>query len=235
MRPRARPRGFTLVELLIAIGVLALISLLIYGAFAGMRNSKEGVARLGDRLHEGREALRRMTRELQSAYVSAHVPLDLSLAVVRTAFIGTRGTPADEVHFNTFAHRRLDRDARESDQAEIGYFGAPNPKDHHIVDLVRRLDRRPDLDPDKGGRVDVLATDIDLFDLQYLDPFTGDWVETWDTRQAAGQPDRLPLQVRITLVLNGGRRRTADRSRDTLRFVTKVGIPMHQILTFAIQ
>jgi hypothetical protein len=78
-----------------------------------------------------------------------------------------------------------------------------------------------------------LATDIDLFDLQYLDAQTGQWQETWDTSQTTGQPDRLPLQVRVILVLNGGSRAAADRGRGTLRFVTKVGLNMLQPLTFA--
>ena len=44
----------------------------------------------------------------------------------------------------------------------------------------------PDDEPAKGGRVEVLCTDIELFELEYLDPQTGSWVETWDTTQAAG-------------------------------------------------
>jgi general secretion pathway protein J len=232
----SRERGFTLVELIIAIGVLAVIAMLIYVAFAGMRNSKEGVGRLGDRLHEGREALRRITRELQGAYISKHQPIDTSMTVVKTIFKGTRGTPGDRIDFNSFAHRRLDRNSHESDQAEIAYFTARNPKNTDVVDLVRRLDKTPDVEPEKGGRVDVLATDVELFNLEYLDAFTGEWVESWDTTQAAtGQPDRLPLQVKVSLVLGGGRRKNEDRGKGTLRFVTKVAIPVNQALTFAIQ
>jgi general secretion pathway protein J len=234
MRSRARRvRGFTLLELLVAIGVLAMISMLIYGAFAGLKRSKEGVERVSDRYREGRLAMARITRELQSAYVSSHAPIDQGAVVVKTAFIGKAGTPADRVDFNSFAHLRIDRDAHESDEAEIGYFGSPDPKNDGVIDLARRSSTKLDIDPDKGGRVEVLATDIDLFDLEYLDPTTGQWVESWDTTQAIGQPNRLPIQVRILLVLNGGKRKDSDRGQDTIRFMTKVGIQMHRALTFA--
>jgi general secretion pathway protein J len=103
-----------------------------------------------------------------------------------------------------------------------------------VLDLVRRIDVHPDLEPDKGGRVDVVATDIDLFDLEYLDPLTGLWAEEWDSTQATDQPDRLPVQVRITLVLNGGRRKATERAHDMLKYVTKVAIPMNHPLSFAI-
>jgi len=228
-------RGFTLIEVLIAVGVLAMISTLIYGAFSGLRTSKEGVSRLSGRYHEGRQAIARIARELQSAYVSLHRPLDQSTQVVKTAFIGKRGSPADRLDFNSFSNRRFDRDSHESDQCEISYFGSPDPKRSSVVDLARRVSKQLDLEPEKGGRVDVLATDIDLFELSYLDPMTGMWTEDWDTTQAIGQPDRLPLQVRVLLVLNGGQRPGLGRGQSTIRFATKVALPISQALTFGVQ
>jgi general secretion pathway protein J len=91
------------------------------------------------------------------------------------------------------------------------------------------------MDPQKGGRVEVLATDIDLFDLEYLDALTGQWLETWDTRQAIGQANRMPLQIRVLLVLNGGHRTSAGRGRETIRLINKVALPIQRPLTFATQ
>ncbi len=227
--------GFTLIELLIATGVLAAICVLIYSAFAGMRSSKEGVERIDDRFHEGREALRRLSRELSGAYISMHRPLDPMLVVVKTAFIGTRGTPADRLDFNSFSNRRFDKNAHESDQCELSYFGLSDPKHSGVTDLVRRISPRLDVKPDKGGRVDVLATDIDLFKLRFLDPLTGSWVETWDSTDTVSHTNQLPIYVHVKLVLNGGRRSFVGRGQTTLRFETKIPIPMYQPLSFAIE
>ena len=227
--------GLTLIEVMVAIAVLAMISMILYGAFATMRNSKAGLERLTDRYREGRLALARISRELQSAYLSMHVPIDQQLAVSRTAFVGSPGTPADRLDFTSFAHRRLDRDAHESDQAEISYFGSENPDEDGVIDLARRTQSPIDLDPQTGGRVEVLATDIDLFKIEYLDPLTSEWVDTWDTTQATAQPDRLPLQVKVLLVLNGGRRTGVDQGRETIRLVTKIVLPISQPLRFATQ
>lgn len=229
-----RRAGFTLIELLVAIAVLSMISVLIYSAFAGMKRSREGIQRVGDRYREGRLAMSRITRELSSAYVSNHVPIDQSIAVVKTAFVGTRGTPADRVDFDTFANVRMDRDSHESDQAEVSYYGEAD-KGKSSTNLVRRVSTKLDLEPKRGGRVEVLATDIDLFDLEYLDPATGQWTETWDTTQATGQLGRLPLQVRVILVLNEGKRSGDGRARQPIRFATKIPIAMQRALTFATQ
>lgn len=235
MRRRRRVAGFTLIELLIAISILSMLSILIYGAFANMRRTKQGLERIGDRDREGRNAMARIVRDLSSAYISAHLPPDVSMAVVKTAFIGTSGTPADRIDFNSFSNIRRDRNSHVSDQAEISYYGDPDPEDPQKIDLVRRISEYPDLEPNKGGRIEVLATDIDLFDVEYLDPVTGTWVENWDSTQAAGQANRMPLQVRVTLVLNNGRRDNAGRGRGTLRFATQFALPIHNQLTFAIQ
>jgi general secretion pathway protein J len=230
---KRRSRGFTLIEVLISIAILAAITSLLFGAFSALKRSKDGLSRVQDRQREGRLAMARITRELQSAYLSAHIPLNQALLVQKTIFKSERGSPADRLDFTAFANRRLDRDSHVSDQCELSYFGSPNPDGSGTTDLVRRVDTELDLEPTKGGKVEVLATDIDLFDLQYLDATTGQWQENWDTTQTTGQPDRLPLQVRVILVLNGGARSGSDRGRGTIRLVTKVGLNMLQPLTFA--
>lgn len=235
MRRRVQSRGFTLIELMIAVGVLAMIAALLFGAFSGLASTRAGVSRLADRYHQGRAALRRMSHELRGAYLSAHVPIDQNLSVQSTAFIGTRDTPTDRVDFNSFSHRRLDRDAKESDQAELSYFGSPNPNGSGELDLVRRISPRLDNDPDRGGRVQVLATDIDIFDVSYLDASTGMWTDKWDSTQALGQNNRLPLQVRIVLTLNGGARLSSGRSPRPLRFVTKIAMALRGPLTFGVE
>jgi general secretion pathway protein J len=232
---RAAERGFSLVEMLIAVGVLAGVCMLIYSAFAGMQNSKEGVARIDDRYHEGREAIRRIARELSSAYVSLHKPIDQTLWVQKTEFVGTTGTPADRLDFNSFSYTRFDRNAHESDQCELSYFGSPDPKNSGVVDLVRRVNPHLDLKPEKGGRFDVLASDIDLFKLKYLDPLTGQWTEMWDSNDTLSHQNQLPVFVSVKLVLNGGKRAGYSRGQGTLRFETKVAIPMYQPLSFAIE
>lgn len=230
---RPRRRGFTLIEVIISIAILAAITSLLFGAFSALKRSKDGLSRVQDRQREARLAMARITRELQSAYLSAHVPLNQALQIQKTIFKGERGTPADRLDFTAFANRRLDKNSHVSDQCELSYFGMPNPDGSGTTDLVRRIDTELDLDPTRGGKIEVLATDIDLFDLQYLDAQTAQWQESWDTTQTTGQPDRLPLQVRVILVLNGGARSAAERSRGTIRLVTKVGLNMLQPLTFA--
>lgn len=226
-RGRRRARGLTLVEVLIAIAILSLIGTLIYGAFDGMSRTRRGIGQMTDRYHQGRAALARISRELQSAFLSRHQPLDQNYIVRKTAFVGQDSSPADRVDFTAFAHLRLSANAHESDQAEIGFFAARDPENSGKLDLVRRESKYIDLEPTKGGTINVLAEDIESFSIQYFEPITGEWVDSWDSTQPAAQLDRMPMQVWITLVLKNG------PSGKPIKFETKVPIAMQVPLAFA--
>ena len=228
LRRRARSRGLTLLEVLVSIGILALISTLIYGAFDGMARSRAGLTKLDDRYQQGRSALARMSRELQSAFLSMHQSSQQSQWIRTTAFVAKDQGTSDRVDFTSFSHWRLGRDLHESDQNELGYFVARDPDRSDKYDLVRREQKEIDLEPTKGGMINVICEDVSQFDLSYLDPLTGEWSETWDSTQAAGQFQRLPVQIKISLVLNGG------IGNAPIKLETRVPIPMQSAVSFAI-
>ena len=148
IRRRVHQRGLTLVEVLVSVAVLAMIATLIYGTFDALSRAKKGEAQRGDRTRQARAALDRMSREMQSAYLSMHTPTVPTLQTRVTAFMGKNGSPYDRVDFTAFAHLRTNRDAKESDQAEIGYFAVPDPDkdgktivEHNPLMLYYWLDR----------------------------------------------------------------------------------------------
>lgn len=222
-----RRRGLTLVEVMVSIAVVAMIGTVIFGAFQGMSRARDNMEAVSDRHHQGRAALSRMSRELGSAFLSAHLPPDaLTNPTHQTAFMATDSGSNDRVDFNSFSHRRLRADSHESDQNELSYFTATDPETGRL-DLVRRESKYLDGDPARGGIVQVLAEDIESFELRYLDPLTGEWLETWDSTQMTAQFGRLPAQVWITLAMRGG------PEGAPARFETKVPLAMQLPIDFA--
>lgn len=222
---RAGQRGLTLIEVMVAVSVLTLISVLVYGAFSTITRGKQAASDISERYRVGRLAMSRMARELQTAFISLHVAATPSLNTRVTAFTGK----ASRVDFDAFAHRRLAKDAHESDQCELSYFSQSNPKKQNQLDLVRREQVIIDDQHGKGGVSQVLADDIDSFTLKYLDPMSGLWTDTWDTTSTIGQPNRLPLQVEIYLVLKAG------PAGEPIRLRTKTTLQMLQPLSFALK
>jgi general secretion pathway protein J len=218
----------TLLEVLVSLAILAMIALLIYGAFDSLSRGKKGEAMRADRARQGREAVLRMVHEISSTFLSMHSPQTLVLATRQTAFVGQNSIPFDRLDFTAFAHRRLQKDAKESDQCEVGYFAAEDPDVPGKMDLARREQTPIDVQPTRGGIVNVLAEDIEIFDIRYMDPTTGLWMESWDTTQTSAQLNRLPLEVRITLKLKG------VPGMDSSTYATKAMLPMLQPLSFGI-
>ena len=230
MSRRAAQRGLTLLEVLVSVGILSMVAALVYGALDGMQRSRTGIERIGDRYHQGRQALSRMSRELQSAFLSLHQPGQIGYAVRTTVFIGTDSDESDRVDFSSFSHRRLLRNVHESDQNELSYFMGRDPDRSDKYDLLRREQKEIDLEPTRGGVVNVLCEDVTAFEVDYLEPSTDTWLSSWDSTQPAsqGQFNHLPLQVRIRLTLRGG---AADKP---IKLMTKITLGMQTPLTFGI-
>ena len=221
-------RGFTLLEVILAVAVLAVVGTMVYGGFSQTALNK---ARVEEDVNHSRivhMALERMARELTMAFVSTHTNPSLDLRVVETAFIGKNNGKDDRVDFTSFSHRRLYRNARESDQNEISYFVTQHPDDRDVQVLARREQNRIDEDPRRGGKSQILVENIEEFNLEYFDPLLSDWVQTWDTEDVLAQPNRLPTQIRILLSVKDPRRRG-----ETQTFGTRVTIPLTYALNHA--
>jgi len=215
-RRGTRKRGLTLVEVLVAIAIFAIVAVVVFGGFNQTMINKRVVEEEADRTHVIRVSLERMVRELSMAYVSVQVNINPSLQTMNTCFIGGRGGRGHRIDFTSFSHRRLYRDAHESDQNELSYFVTTDPEDSSKLVLARREQNRIDDDPQTGGTVQVMVRDVVEFDAEYLDPLSGEWIEEWDTRDLTHQPNRLPIQVKLSLTV-----RDEDAPRGQRTYVTR--------------
>lgn len=204
---RSRTSGMSLIEVMIAITILAMISTLVYSGFTTTARHKARIEAEIDRSHLISAALERMVREISMAYVSqqGNASNQNGVGAVLTTFYGKDQGTRDRLDFTAFAHQRLFRNAHESDQCEISYFVTDHPEEDRLV-LARREQNRIDERPDRGGRVEILLDDVKGIDFEYLDPMTIEWSRSWDAIGAAGQPNRLPMQVRIVLSIPDPRR-----------------------------
>jgi len=221
--------GMTLIEAMIAITILSIVTTLVYGGFSQTMRNKTRVEEQSDRAHVIRVAMERLVRELSQAFVSVHVNPNPSLQSILTCFHGYRHGGASRIDFTSFSRRRLYRDAHESDQNELSYFIARHPEERDQRVLVRREQRRIDDQPDRGGQLTILVEDVREFQLEYLDPQTLDWVDTWDAAPNGGQANRLPYQVRIRLEVPG----IVDPRR-TERYSTRAVVPITWALNHAV-
>jgi general secretion pathway protein J len=208
-------RGFTLMEVMVAVAITALMGTIVAMAFQTGFRAKEVVEGEAEHYRMVRVALNRMAREIGSAYVSdRYDPKRYRDSNDRpTNFVGER----DRLLFTTFAHQRLYTDSKESDQAVVEYFVETSTEKgaRGRQELKRRVNPNVGERMDRGGTTDVLFEGVKKLEFEYWDSERKQWDDEWDTRRNEKKAF-LPTRVRITLValdVNGKEARYTTQAR----------------------
>ncbi|MCE9666693.1 GspJ family type II secretion system protein [Myxococcus stipitatus] len=215
-----RARGFTLMEVMVAVAITALMGTVVAMAFQSGLAAKDSVEAEADRYRQVRVAMNRMTREIGSAFVSARYDLKRyrDQQDRPTNFIGE----SDRLLFTTFAHQRLYTDVKESDQAVVEYFVEPTSDKtaRGRMDLMRRVDPNVGGERmDRGGTTDVLLEGVKKLEFEYWNTEKKEWDDEWDTRRTE-QKSILPTRVRITLY-------AVDETGKEARYTTQARIMLN--------
>jgi general secretion pathway protein J len=212
-------RGFTLMEVVIAIAITAFIGVVIGVSFNTTIQNKDIIEGQAEHYRMLRAAMGRMVREIGAAYVSdRYDPKRYRDAYDRpTNFIGTR----DKLMFSTLAHQRLYADAKESDQMIVEYQvkSSPDPKARGRNDLVRREKVLLEERMERGGTEDSLFEGAKKIEFQYWNSERKQWEDEWDTRRTE-RKSILPTRVKITLF-------AVDESGKEVKYTTQARIMLN--------
>jgi general secretion pathway protein J len=194
-----RSHGFTLIEVITAVGITAFIGVVIGVTFNTTIANKDVIEGQAERYRMLRTALNRMTREIGAAYISDRFdPKRYRDAFDRpTNFIGTR----EKLLFTSLSHQRLYADAKESDQAVIEYSvkRSPDRKAKDRQDVIRREKVILEERMERGGSEDILFEGIKKLEFQYWNSERKQWEDEWDTRRTERRTV-LPTRVKVTLI-----------------------------------
>ncbi len=211
-------RGFTLLEMMLAISILAIILAMIASSFSAVAHSK---VHAEDRLEvdrEGRAILWQLSSELRGAIQTPLVPS-------RVILIGTgqvrSALPLDAITFSTLdcGHRR----AISGFGAEqlIEYTEEPNPNHRGWYLLTRSQGSALMSTTSAGaGTPVILADNVISFHIRYFDG--NKWSESWESG-ALPRTQQLPVAVAMDLQLG-------TENGKVMNFSTQVTLPMAVML-----
>jgi general secretion pathway protein J len=185
-------RGFTLLEVLIAVAILSIVLTALYGTFFMSSRAMEDMDESMTKLQETRKAIDILRRELESAYYK-------------------------EDNEKTFV-KVLDKDlyGKQATQLEFTAFTTVRPGLSKISYYMEEKDKKRTLFKKIGssfGKEESEGTDI----MEDLDEFTIEakyqdkWVKTWDTGITKKMPDEI--KISLSVIIKGRKVTLSDMAR----------------------
>src|SRR5262245_57571903 len=213
-----KDKGFTLLEVMVAVVLLAVTAFLVYQSMGSAVGSKERFENRATAYRGATVFLDRLTRELSTTVLYSSVEM-LGVAangeqLSKSVFSGINNGDQDKLIFDTLSHTRYLKDSKESDLAELTYWLDPQEDSNGLYVIKRRDKSPPDAEPGEKGKVTVLLDGVKEFNLRYYDPVKTEYKDEWDTTKV-DFANRLPRAVEITLVLQD-----PGDEENTLRFQT---------------
>lgn len=184
----ANRKGFTLLEILIALSLVAILTTALYGVYFSLMRGRESATAGMESRRELRVTLDMLRREIESTfYVNTNKQLHF-VVEDRDIF----GKPASSLEFTTITPPHAG-DLPTSDQAIVRY--QPLEKEKRIVLARQSRDLFFKIDPVKYPQME----DLDGFLVECYDG--NKWVKSWDT---PGINFVLPKAVRVTIRIREG-------------------------------
>jgi len=193
-----KPNGFTLLEVLIAVAIMAMIVSVIYASFGtASRNVEQAEARR-DATDLARTLMAKLASDITNAYFSP--------SMTETFFYGKKsGSGPDAARFDTLAFTTLTNwrrpNTKETELWEVGYwFEETAEKNGKALLRKEKRELNKDTPPLEGGTDFMLTDRIKSLQLRYFNGLV--WTDDWDNRSLRSAA--LPKAVEITLVLDEG-------------------------------
>ncbi len=193
LRCRTTNRGFTLIEVLLAIFIGSLVLLTLYASFFQIIKSKEIAESELELYHEARVIMTRVSEDLASIYARGNVYDDKS-GYISAVPILEGGTESDQsfIRFTSLS-RNPGLSERDSDQALISYFTLQD-EETELYKLYRS--ENPYFEEDSNVVSYPVSDHVILFRLNYMDGLVIDdesFSDSWNTNEAGKLPDLIEL------------------------------------------
>lgn len=183
---RLNQRGFTLVEILVAVAVAALLLSTIYGVFQTVAGAKQRLDQEGENYHQARVIFDRLSRELRGVYAPS--------SNQRSRFEGgTNDRGETYLRFTTTASTPLSGGGI----GEVSYLLQQDPDNPAGRKVLERSEQglTSAAQTVQGYRI---ASGIETLTLRFFDQ--GTWSDQWP----AATPVNLPTAVEVSLQLEVG-------------------------------
>jgi len=194
-------RGFTLIEIMVALAMLGMIVAAIYSSWMAMVRGADTGMRAAAEVQRSRMALRTLEDGLNSARA-------FSGSINYYRFLAENGRKAT-LSFVAKLPQSFPRSGRfgSFDVRRLTFSVEPGPDSGRQL-VLRQCPVLMDMDTDEQEHPVVLLRDVEDFEMAFWDTRAGDWTDEWT------QTNQLPAKVLITLRWGGDKLRSHRASQE---------------------
>ncbi|MGD0233848.1 MAG: type II secretion system protein GspJ [Syntrophorhabdales bacterium] len=195
---QSKNHGFTLIEMLLAIALSALLLVTVYTTYFSIARSIDTTLKTQELLETGRILLEMLKRDIRGM-TGSRFPLISTVEEINgklvTNIVFVTSTPSSNNPFKW---------------SKVGYTLTQDRQGQLI--FIKKAAKNPNDDLDQLGSVFEVSRLVSSFQLTFFDGT--EWVKQWDSRSTG----KLPKQVRITVELS-------DEKKNVQTFTAEEGIP----------
>lgn len=194
MKTKRRSGGFTLVELMLAVLILAIMMSIVYGVVVSTVSAARRIEEVTASSEVGPAILTRIRADLEAAMLP---PKEGEF------FLGTKqgggGEGRDRLDFISsevaYGSENDIEEPRFHCINEVGYQVQDSRKDTNAAVLYRREDFFIDADPLKGGHLIEMYDRVRSLSFRYYDG--EDWKPEWSSKAKKGLPKAVEIELKI--------------------------------------
>jgi general secretion pathway protein J len=222
-------KGFTLLEVLIAMFIFAVVLSTLYVAYTGTFRNIEETESQADLYEMARIVLDRMTEDLESVYMASQTKRTTGEETMEedqsTRFVGTmteiEGRRMDTLRFASKAHIVFNGGEPYPGTAEIVYYVRESSEEEGDFTLYRTDRANFEQREEEGTGGWILCDHLHAIQFTYYDE-EGSEHDNWDSTDESFK-DKLPSGVSILLELAN-----KTNPESPLKFMTGVSLPVSE-------
>jgi general secretion pathway protein J len=191
--------GFTLLEIILAISILATIGVLTINILSTQIDTRQRVTDQNSAQHSINMAMQRIYEDIQGAYISSTNTndinsLNLSSRQVQPQFY----FKASNLVFSIQNYKSYLANSNQSNLAFVRYYTRPDPKDSKKSQLIRIVDTdmAENIDNQGVGFLEIIVPDLKDFSVSFWNG--NEYRREWDST-ANDTQGKLPKLVKIHL------------------------------------
>ena len=216
--------GFTLIEIMIAMFILAVVISLVFGSLDGVLGSADHVNAQSDLLEMGQSGMDRITADLNALHIMnypRYIPPGIddeeneALYRIEGGAVSMGGLSFAKLRFASLAHLPLNHDAREG-IAEIVYYMLESEDDGYTLRRKDTLYPYPEFEEDENDP--IVCEQVQAFEVVYFD-HEGREVEDWDS-QSDDVEYATPVAIGIKLAVGD--------EQAPMVLSTRIALPVHR-------